>query len=85
MTNENKPAETRPGMLGDGTEEQNLGQPGDPSARITKDDVEAAFAGSKKDKDASKGSVTDQVSNDLSTAKETPEDNVPKDNSHNFT
>lgn len=32
-----------PGMLGDGTEEQNLNQPGDPDARITKDDAEAAF------------------------------------------
>ena len=53
---------------------------------MTKDDVEAAF-GKPKDKAASAmgGSVTDQVSNDLSTAKETPEDNVPKDNSHNFT
>ena len=32
-----------PGMMGDGTEEQNLGQPGDPTARITKKDVDAAF------------------------------------------
>ncbi|MGX9391865.1 hypothetical protein ACWX0K_00225 [Nitrobacteraceae bacterium UC4446_H13] len=32
-----------PGMLGDGTEEQNLNQPGDSSARITKGDVDAAF------------------------------------------
>ncbi len=32
-----------PGMMGDGTEEQNLGQPGDPSARITQDEVTAAF------------------------------------------
>lgn len=32
-----------PGMLGDGTEEQNLNQRGDPKARITKNDVEAAF------------------------------------------
>jgi hypothetical protein len=32
-----------PGMMGDGTEEQNLNQKGDPSARVTKDDVEAAF------------------------------------------
>ena len=37
------------GMMGDGTEEQNLGQPGDPAARIKKDEVDAAFA-----KDASK-------------------------------
>jgi hypothetical protein len=31
-------------MMGDGTEEQNLGQPGNPAARIKKDDVGAAFA-----------------------------------------
>jgi len=30
-------------MMGDGTEEQNLGQKGDPAARITKRDVDAAF------------------------------------------
>ena len=38
------PAEPHPGMMGDGTEEQNLGQPGNPAARIKKDEVEAAFA-----------------------------------------
>ena len=32
-----------PGMMGDGTEEQNLNQKGDPSARITKEEVEEAF------------------------------------------
>jgi hypothetical protein len=38
-----------PGMMGDGTEEQNLGQPGNPAARIKKDEVDSAFAkGSKK-------------------------------------
>ena len=37
-------AEPHPGMMGDGTEEQNLGQPGNPAARIKKDEVEAAFA-----------------------------------------
>jgi hypothetical protein len=36
-----------PGMMGDGTEEQNLDQPGDPAARITEEEVDAAFAGSK--------------------------------------
>ena len=37
------------GMMGDGTEEQNLGQPGNPAARIKKDEVDAAFAkGTKK-------------------------------------
>lgn len=32
-----------PGMMGDGTEEQNLNERGDPKARIKKDDVDAAF------------------------------------------
>jgi hypothetical protein len=32
-----------PGMMGDGTEEQNLNQQGNPGARITQDDVDAAF------------------------------------------
>ena len=43
------PAEPHPGMMGDGTEEQNLGQPGNPAARIKKGEVDAAFA-----KDANK-------------------------------
>ena len=38
---------SHPGMMGDGTEEQNLGEPGNPAARIKKDEVEAAFG--KKD------------------------------------
>ena len=33
-----------PGMMGDGTEEQNLNERGDPAARITKAEVDAAFA-----------------------------------------
>ena len=32
-----------PGMMGDGTEEQNLNERGNPAARIKKDEVEAAF------------------------------------------
>ncbi len=36
------------GMLGDGTEEQNLNQPGDPSKRITEDEVDEAFGGDEK-------------------------------------
>ena len=32
-----------PGMMGDGTEEQNLDQEGNPAARIKKDEVDAAF------------------------------------------
>jgi hypothetical protein len=39
-----KPAATPAGMMGDGTEEQNLDQPGNPAARIKKDEVDAAFA-----------------------------------------
>ena len=39
-----KPAEVaHPGMMGDGTEEQNLDQRGDVTARIKKEDVDAAF------------------------------------------
>jgi hypothetical protein len=34
---------SHPGMLGDGTEEQNLNQPGNPKARISRDEVEDAF------------------------------------------
>jgi hypothetical protein len=34
---------SRPGMMGDGTEEQNLGQRGNPSARIKQGEVKAAF------------------------------------------
>ena len=48
-----KPAEPHPGMMGDGTEEQNLGQPGNPAARIKKGEVDAAFA-KDTDKDAKK-------------------------------
>ncbi len=39
-----------PGMMGDDTEEQNLGQPGNPAARIKKDEVDAAFAKDEKKK-----------------------------------
>ena len=54
--NDNKPksegitkdaVESRPiihlGMMGDGTEEQNLGERGDPAKRIKEDEVDAAF------------------------------------------
>lgn len=36
-----------PGMMGDGTEEQNLGQPGQPGARITEEEVAEAFKDDK--------------------------------------
>ena len=32
-----------PGMMGDGTEEQNLGERGNPAARIKKNELTAAF------------------------------------------
>ena len=38
-----KVVELHPGMMGDGTEEQNLNERGDPSARIKKSEVQAAF------------------------------------------
>jgi hypothetical protein len=52
MTNKPDPKDSKdskkntphPGMMGDGTEEQNLGQPGNPAARIKKDEVNAAFS-----------------------------------------
>jgi hypothetical protein len=47
-TTKQKAADPHPGMMGDGTEEQNLGQPGNPAARIKKDEVDAAFAKSAK-------------------------------------
>lgn len=44
------PANPHPGMMGDGTEEQNLDQAGNPAARIKKDEVDAAFAKAAKTK-----------------------------------
>ena len=43
-------ATPHPGMMGDGTEEQNLDQPGNPAARIGKGEVDAAFAKDAKKK-----------------------------------
>ena len=34
---------SQPGVMGDGTEEQNLGQPGNLGARITEEEVREAF------------------------------------------
>jgi hypothetical protein len=42
-TTKKQAADPHPGMMGDGTEEQNLGQPGNPAARIKQDEVDAAF------------------------------------------
>ena len=47
-THKDKAAPNHPGMMGDGTEEQNLGQRGDPAARIKKDEVDAAFSKNAK-------------------------------------
>ena len=44
------PGVSHPGMMGDGTEEQNLGQKGDPGARIKKDEVAEAFGKDKAKK-----------------------------------
>jgi hypothetical protein len=41
---------SQPGVMGDGTEEQNLGQPGNPGARITEDEVREAFEKKPGDK-----------------------------------
>ncbi len=48
MTNKSDGAKNQadvshPGMMGDGTEEQNLNEHGDPAARIKKDELDAAF------------------------------------------
>lgn len=56
-----------PGMMGDGTEEQNLGQVGDPSARIGQDEVQQAFSAAKEprsfmDKDAAMDMAGDMAS-----------------------
>lgn len=81
---------SHPGMMGDGTEEQNLNQPGNPDARITEKEVEEAFkqgggqGGAAQGGTGGAGKVDDQVSNDVTDAKATPQDNQPKDNSHNF-
>jgi hypothetical protein len=39
-----QPKVNHPGMMGDGTEEQNLNEDGDPSLRIKKQEVDAAFS-----------------------------------------
>jgi hypothetical protein len=40
---DHKIKDLHPGMMGDGSEEQNLNQKGDPSARITEAEVREAF------------------------------------------
>jgi hypothetical protein len=41
---------SHPGMMGDGTEEQNLGQRGNPGARIKRKEVAAAFGKPRRKK-----------------------------------
>jgi hypothetical protein len=41
---------SHPGMMGDGTEEQNLGERGNPAARIRKKEVTAAFGKRRRKK-----------------------------------
>jgi len=50
--------DTPEGMLGDETIEQNLGQPGNPRAAITREEVEAAFAGKKPNPAAAPGKTS---------------------------
>lgn len=49
-TTRKTPKVSHPGMMGDGTEEQNLNQKGNPAARIGKEEVEAAFGKQPKDR-----------------------------------
>ena len=48
-------ADPHPGMMGDGTEEQNLGQEGKPGARITEAEVDEAFGKKDQKKDRPAG------------------------------
>ena len=41
---------SHPGMMGDGTEEQNLDERGNPAARIEEDELDAAFGDHKSKK-----------------------------------
>jgi hypothetical protein len=41
---------SHPGMMGDGTEEQNLDERGNPAARIKEDELDAAFGKPKPKK-----------------------------------
>jgi hypothetical protein len=45
-----KQAIAHPGMMGDGTEEQNLGERGNPAARIKRKEVAAAFGKPRRKK-----------------------------------
>jgi hypothetical protein len=47
--------DAHPGMMGDGTEEQNLGQAGNSGARVTEADVRQAFGAGNADKGSLSG------------------------------
>lgn len=49
-----KVTEPYPGMMGDGTEEQNLNQPGNPAGRITEVEVDEAFKDAPQDENKKK-------------------------------
>ncbi len=63
---------SQPGVLGDWTEEQNLGQPGDPAARITEADVQAAFGGDD-------AAAVDDEHQESAEAEEEEEDEIEDD------
>jgi hypothetical protein len=52
---------SHPGMMGDGTEEQNLNERGNQAARIKKDEVEAAFDKKLSNKSTKQAKVTYEV------------------------
>jgi hypothetical protein len=52
---------SRPGMMGDGTEEQNLNQAGDPAARIGQDEVASAFGANGVSADGTRGDAGESV------------------------
>lgn len=52
----NRTEDPHPGMMGDGTEEQNLNQPGHPENRIKEDEVQEAFKDSGEDAGGKSGS-----------------------------
>jgi hypothetical protein len=50
MSDPKTPPDPHQGMMGDETEEQSLGQPGNPKARITREEVEEAFGEGEPEK-----------------------------------
>ena len=56
-----RPGISYPGMMGDGTEEQNLNEQGKPAARIKKQEVEAAFQKQRSSKRSDIAKITYEV------------------------